>query len=106
MNNLQYNLEQGLNNGRDLKKLLAGEYHQIVDQLTHYMEQMKVVADNDWTVNLYQYKKISELIQNDIQSKTKSFILASKTVQQVDLKVINETMRLTAWNKATDSLEV
>lgn len=106
MNNLQYNLEQGLNNSHDLKKLLSGEYHQIVDQLMHHMEQMKVVADNDWTVNQVNYNRINQLIQDEIQKKLKTFLIESKKIQQVDLKTKNESMRLTAWNKIIDTLDV
>lgn len=106
MNNLQYNLEQGLNNSRDLKKLLSGEYHQIVDQLVHHMEQMKVVADNDWTVNQTNYARINQLIVSEIQGNIKKFILESKKVQQVDLKVKDESMRLSAWNKTIDTLAI
>lgn len=106
MNNLQYNLEQGLNNGRDLKRLLSGEYHQIVDQLVHHLEQMKVVADNDWTVNQASYKKINQLIQSEIQESLKNYLLESKRVQQADFKIHGESMRLTAWNKTIDTLPV
>lgn len=103
--NVDFNLEQAISFSEDLKSLVGSEYHQIADQITHHVRELKMIAHNDWLLNSGRYQTITKMFERDLRAKFKNYLLNNNTVKVVSTSFSHDSVRLSTWDKIMNSID-